>query len=116
MGSDEAEKSLNGRRVSGVVFHGFAHGASFAGIHPGGYGHLCYQLSGTRLITTVDLSELVEVYFKFAKGPGDDKGSTPTLQDIPYDMTCWFWMEIERWFGNKVIRHSCRVGSRIKFI
>ena len=85
LGSDQKEKDVNHGRVTGLVFHGFAHGASYAGIHPGGYGHLCYQLSGTRLITTADLSELVEVYFKFAKGPGDDKGTTPTLQDH------WFW-------------------------
>ena len=67
MGESRAEKDKNAKRVSGVTFQGFARGASYGGVIPGGFPSATYQLSGARLICVVDLAELSEVYLKNVK-------------------------------------------------
>ena len=55
-------------RIEGTTFHGFAQGASFGGIAPGGFASVCYQVSGNRVVALIDLAELSEVYCKHTQG------------------------------------------------
>ena len=84
LGHSEEDKVKNKMRVDGVTFAGFARGANFAGLLPGGFGCTLYQMSGNRAIVVADLEEVRDMYLD--SGIDDEKFKCHGLHDI----VAWF--------------------------